>query len=121
MTAQIAISGRLGNDPKPHGSEEKPMTTCFLFGEVEVRDESDISFPVNLVAFGQVAKLLARLDKGSFLTVSGKLQGSTYQGEVRYSVLVNDIVSAKASQPRGGKAKTWEQQKESADRLYGKK
>ena len=75
MTAQIAISGRLGNDPKPHGSEEKPMTTCFLFGEVEVRDESDISFPVNLVAFGQVAQATGTAGQGFFPDSIGQAPG----------------------------------------------
>ena len=117
--ALIAISGRLGKDPSPiQTKSDKPMTAAFFIGQVDNRGEDEVTLPLNLVAFNHQAKDLMRLEKGNFLTVSGRLQGQVYNGEVRYSIVVDSIVAAKVAQPRGGKQKTWSDQKAGADKLY---
>lgn len=117
--ANIAISGRLGTEPKPiQIKSDKPMATAFFIGQVESRGEEEVTLPLNLVAFGHLAQDLMRLDKGSFLTVSGRVQGQVYNGDLRYSIVVDSIVAAKVAQPKGGKAKSWSDQKPSADKLY---
>ena len=117
--AQIAISGRLGNDPKQHTTKnDKPMASAFMFGEVESRGEEEMSLPLNVIAFGRMADVLARHSKGQFLTVSGRLQGQTYNGEVRYSIVADSIVSAKAVQPGGRRKPKTQQAMDSYEQLY---
>lgn len=117
--ANIAISGRLGKDPGEVQTQSgKQMATAFFIGQVDTRGEEEVTLPLNLVAFGYQAQDLLRLEKGSFCTVSGRLQGQEYKGDIRYSIVLDSIVAAKVTQPRGGKAKTWADQKSSADKLY---
>lgn len=102
----IAISGRLGADPKPQQTKtDTKMATGFMFGNVDTRGDDDISLPLNIVAFGHQAENLLRHSKGQFLTVSGKLQGSIYNSETRYTVVADSILSAKSVQPKGGAKK----------------
>ena len=99
--ALIAISGRLGSDPRSRTTtNDKAMCTGFLLGDVEWRGEDEQKpLPLNVIAFGRTAEILGKHGKGQFMTVSGRLQGQIYNGEVRYSIVADSIVSARAAQP----------------------
>ncbi|MEM9149303.1 MAG: single-stranded DNA-binding protein [Cyanobacteria bacterium P01_F01_bin.3] len=103
---RIALSGRLGKDPLPRETKSgKPMTTGFMLTDIEDRDDENASFPAAIVAFGRHADVLSRHSKGSFLSVAGRLQQSTYEGKTNYSIVVDAIVSAEAVRPSGGRRK----------------
>ena len=55
--------------------------------------------PLNVIAFGRMAEVLGKHGKGQSMTVSGRLQGQMYNDEVRYSIVADSIVSARAAQP----------------------
>jgi single-stranded DNA-binding protein len=93
------------------------MCTGFLLGDVEFRGEEEQQpLPLGIVAFGKQADILAKHAKGQFLTVSGRLQGQLYDGQVRYSVVADSIVSARAVQP--GAKPTTQQAMDSYQKLY---
>ena len=83
MTAQIAAYGRLVADPRPHETcSGKPMTTVRVAVTVECREgggeTGEGTLWLSVIAFGRVAEDLARHAKGEPVSVSGRLQLSTF-------------------------------------------
>ncbi len=113
MTAQAALYGRLGQDPRSIDTKSgKPMAVASV--AVDVGDSSDDGDAApewfGVVAFGGLAERLLQHGKGECISVSGRLQRRTYQdrsGEQRsqLQVIADNLVSARTARPSGGKRK----------------
>ena len=115
MSGQIAAHGRLGRDPRPiETSSGKPMATAAVAVTVESRgggETGEATLWLDVIGFGRVADDLARHRQGDPVSMSGRLQLSTYRhreaGEERESwqVVANAVVSSRTVRPSGGKRK----------------
>lgn len=117
MTCHIGLYGRVGTEPREHETRTgNVMATCSIAVDLEDRtrgaDEgAEFSWWVSVIAFGRVAEDLIRHSKGDPVSMSGRLQHSTYQGrdgEERESwqVLADSLVSARTVR-RGGRRRQW--------------
>ena len=108
---QVAAHGRLGQDPRIIDTKSgNAMTVCSLAVTLPTRDEDDATQWFDIVAFGRVAELLAKQQKGELVSVSGRVQMNRYQpsgGETRETlqIIVDSIVSARSVRP-GGRSRT---------------
>ena len=111
MTAQIAVHGRLGRDPRAiDTSSGKPMATASLAVTVEARvsgETGEGTLWLDVLTFGRVADDLTRHAKGDMVSISGRLQLARYtnrDGETRenWQCIADSLVSAKSVHPRGG-------------------
>lgn len=113
MSASGAFYGRLADDPRALETRTgTAMTVGRIAVELEERrqgaDEPEsFTWWLNVATFGRTAEDFARCRKGQCVSVSGRLQHSSYRtrdGEDRegFSVLADSLVSAATQRPRGG-------------------
>jgi hypothetical protein len=74
MTAQIAAYGRLSGDPQQRTSSSGKVWATASIAVNAGRDTDGPPLWVQVVAFGSVAEVLCRHEKGDLLSVSGRLQ-----------------------------------------------
>lgn len=103
---QIAVYGRLGDDPKAISTRTgKPMSVGSL--ACDPGDDVDGPLWVGIVAFGRQAEALSKHHKGDLLSVSGRLQRHQWEqnGERREQLqaVADSIVSARTVRPGGRK------------------
>ena len=115
MTAQIAVHGRLGRDPRPiETGSGKPMTAASVAVTLDAREDGEIgeaTLWLDVLAFGRVADDLARHAKGDTVSVAGRLQLSRFTssttGEARenWQCVADSVISARTVRPGGGRRK----------------
>jgi len=99
--------GRLGQTPRDiETKRETAMSVSSMAVDLDTNEENAHPLWVGVIAFGQLADVLRRHDKGDQLAVSGRLQRRVYQdrsGQQReqLQVVADTIVSARAAQPAG--------------------
>ena len=113
MTAQLAVHGRLGRDPRPiETGSGKPMTVASIAVSVEARESGETgegTLWLDVLAFGRVADDLARHVKGDTVSVAGRLQLSRFTssttGEARenWQCVADSVISARTVRPAGGR------------------
>lgn len=115
MTIHASIHGRLAVEPKAREtSGGKQMTTGFMLVDLPVHgDETPVTLPVSLLAFGNAALELARANKGENITAAGQLRGSRYEkaGETveGYQLLADHVITARTARSSPRKAKPRDQ------------
>lgn len=103
---QASAYGRLGQDPRSIAMQSgKEMAVVTIAVAIDEPDAP--SLWVGVVAFGRVAEDLLRHAKGDLISVSGRVQRSTWTtqaGEKReqLQIVADDIVSARTVRPSGG-------------------
>lgn len=107
---QASAYGRLGQEPKRINTQSgKPMAVSSLAVSVgEAQDDHPEWFGV--VAFGRVADDLLRHQKGDLVSVSGRVQRSTWtrgdgQTVQQLQIVADSLISARTTRPAGGKGK----------------
>ena len=114
MSAKMAAHGRLGNDPRKVETKTGiEMATAIMFASDTAKKEGVNDLAIGLVAFKHQADTLLKHSKGDLLSVSGDVQINEWvqNGETRrqVQVIVQDVVSNKASRPGGGRKKQTQQ------------
>ena len=90
---------RLANDSSSITTKtDTKMQTCFGFADID----GDSGLPVGIVAFGNLADVLAKYHKGDTLRVSGKLKENNYVNNAGenvegYQILCEGIAGVKAA------------------------
>jgi len=121
MGAILNCYGRLAFDPQRRETRSgKPMVTARAAVELGRGEDQEILW-LDLLAFGPTADDLAALSKGSMVSVIGRLTRSrftTQAGEEReqYSILVDNLVSARSARPGGRKKADTNPQHQAAQR-----
>lgn len=104
---QVAAYGRIGQEPRSITTRSgKSMAVTSIAVNVDEADAPPLWLGV--VAFGQVADLLLKHDKGDLISVSGRCQRNTWttpQGEKReqLQVVADAIVSSRSVRPGGAR------------------
>ena len=109
MSAQIAVHGRLGREPRPiETSSGKPMTAASLAVTLDAREggeTGEATLWLDVLAFGRCADDLARHAKGELVSVAGRLQFSRFTssttGEARenWQCVADSVISARTVRP----------------------
>ncbi|ENI7992865.1 single-stranded DNA-binding protein [Escherichia coli] len=109
MTAQIAVYGRLVDDPQV---KQTSKGTAMTLARMEVSlpcsqaQDGQATLWLSVLAFGKQADALARHEKGDLISVAGNMQISQWtgqNGETRqgYQVIADSVISARSARPGG--------------------
>lgn len=104
MTTQMIASGRLGQGPKEINTQSgKPMTVASMAVELG----EDETLWLGIVAFDQLAEILARHNATDCLSVTGRLQINRYtdrngEEQEHLQVIADTLVSAHSPRPGTG-------------------
>jgi single stranded DNA-binding protein len=108
MSAQIAAYGRLGRDPEQRTSQSgNPWATASIAVSLGDGDD-DATQWFSVVAFGKVAEVLCRHNKGDLVSVSGRLKLNRWRGQdggerEQLQIIADTVISAKTVRPAGGR------------------
>lgn len=104
---QVAAYGRMGQEPRsiPTRSGKTMVTTSIA---VNIEDADAPPLWLGVVAFGAVAELLLKHDKGDLISVSGRCQRNSWTtntGEKReqLQIVADSIVSSRTVRPGGAR------------------
>lgn len=104
---QAAAYGRLGQDPKQINTQSgKPMAAASI--AVSVGEQDEPPEWIGVVAFGRVADDLVRHQKGDLVSVSGRVQRSSWTGQDgqkrdQLQIVADALISARTARPGGGR------------------
>lgn len=107
---QAAAYGRLGQAPRRISTQGgKSMAVASI--AVNVGEHDDPAEWFGVLAFGQVADALLRHEKGDLVSVSGRVQRSSWTGSdgqkhQQLQIVADSVISARTTRPAGGKRKT---------------
>lgn len=119
-----SFHGRLVADVRSLGSPEKPMSASCMAVNLPVHgDDEALSVFVDLMAFGRVADLLARHQKGEIVNVSGQVQGKRWtdnQGNEKtgFKLIADAIVSARTTRAPGNRSQAAPNQAGSSQAVF---
>ena len=100
MTAQIAVYGRMGGDPRTIATKSgTTMATASMAVDVSAR-ETEETLWLGLVAFGGVAESLLKHGKSDMVSVSGRVQISRWKAtdgtdKEQLQVVADSLVSVR--------------------------
>ena len=106
---QMACYGRLGSDPREIQTKSgKDMAVSSLAVNLFDKDGEEHTQWFSIVCFGRLANELLRHEKGTLVSIAGRLQFNEYQtkdGENReeLQIIADSLLSAKTVRPRGRK------------------
>ena len=111
--AALAVSGRLGSEPRDHTTFRGSMATASVAVDVEDRTRgaekgATKTLWITIIAFGRVADELALHERGDPVAVSGRLQWSSWTDQAgdqheQLQILADALISARTV--RGGRRK----------------
>jgi single stranded DNA-binding protein len=108
VTAQLAVYGRLGQDPQQRQSQSgNPWATASIAVSLGDCDDDGTQW-FGVVAFGKVAEILAKHRKGDLIGVFGRLKLNRWrdqsgQDREQLQVIADTVISAKSVRPGGGR------------------
>lgn len=103
---QSAAYGRLGQEPKSITTQSgNAMAVCSM--AVSIGDHDDAPLWVGIVCFGKVAEDLLRHQKGDMVSVSGRVQRSSWtssSGEKKeqLQIVADSLLSSRSVRPNNG-------------------
>ncbi|MCF6100353.1 single-stranded DNA-binding protein [Mesorhizobium muleiense] len=102
-----SVYGRIGQDPVQRTSAAgNTWATASI--ACDIASEGGPPLWLSIVAFGKIAELLLRHDKGDLLSISGKLQVNRWRdrdGNQReqLQIIADTVISARTVRPAGGR------------------
>ena len=108
---QAAAYGRLGTDPKSIATQSgKAMVVATMAVSLQAGRDAEATEWIGLVCFGKVAEILQTHEKGTMLSVAGRVQVNEYEskGEKKrqLQIICDSIISAKSVRPKTGMKKS---------------
>ena len=111
MSAQISAYGRLGRDPKQIETKSgKSMASSSIAVTTPTRDDDSATIWFSVLAFGKIADILSKHEKGDLISLSGRVQANNWtdnEGLERndIQIIADSVVSARTVRPKASQNK----------------